>query len=738
MNENFAAVDRQDHLEDETSGFSLDLGELRSMVYRQRYIIGGAVILALALGLLATMLATPRYSSLLTVLIDHRGQQVVEGGDVEERIKGGDIQRYLQGQVELLKSRNMAGRVVDDLGLAANDNFLLAMNVEVTTKAPAGVNLHLARRTQVITALTENVSVNMSFGSNIANISFESPSKTIAVMVTNAYGKNLITGNIQQRFEATSYARDFLKKEILDAKNRLEESEQAALQYAEKSEIIDASDGVSSSPDNATPRSITTANLVQINAEAAHAKTVRIRAEEKWRQASRTSLMRLPEVLSNPAIQNLQAERSRRIAKRQELSDRYKPDHPAYKEVTSQISIINTQINRLAANIRAGIRGEYDIARNQETSLNRNLGEAKSETASEQRKRIQLNLLNREIDTNQILYQALLKRYEQVSTSADIVNNNISIVDKAESTWQIAPRPFVNMALALFSGVTLGFLLAFIRETFDDSLRSLDDVRRKLGLPLLGTTPVFDGSQPIIELLKNRQSAIAEAFASIRSSLDFSTNQGVPGSLLITSSQPSEGKSTSSIAICESFGRAGKKVLLVDADLRLPSLHKHLNLENNDGFVSLLTGHSTLEKQAQRSKSVDFDFLSCGPVPPDPTGIIVADAIQRFINQYESKYDLILIDGPPVMGLADSPQISRAVGGTIMVVEAAKVHGGKTKTALRRLNDANANILGVLLTKFDDKKSGYGDYYAYNYGYGAGKNPKGSWYARLFPGSARH
>ena len=722
MSERHSADDEQAFYQnEEAGGFSFNLSDLRSMLFRQRYIIGACLLGAILLGIIITLLMTPQYEANVTVQIEGRGDKIVEEGNIEDRISGSDVQRYLQSQVELLQSRSMAARVANDLRLTANDNFLIAMNIEPASETMRPENIQRVRRDRVINALTGNVSIKMPFGSSTATIGFSSPDPKLAAKVANAYAENLITGNIERRFEATTYARDFLEKEISESRNRLQDSEQLAIAYAANSKIVDASDGVSTKPDSSAPRSITTANLVQMNSDVATARTNRILAEEKWLQAKRTPLMNIPEVLNNPTIQLLQSERVKKQLANQELLDRYKSDHPVMQEANAQIGAIGSQINRFANDVRNSLRDNYETARRQEASLAKSLEGLKGATLTEQNKRIGLNQLSQEVDTNRALYRSLLERYKQVSTSADIVSNNITIIDRAESADKTSPRPFINLLLATFAGLGLGLLLAFLRETFDDTVRSPDDVKTNFGLPLLGTTPIYDASVSIIDALSNRKSAVAEAYASVRSSLDFSTIDGAPSSILVTSSQPKEGKSSSSIAIAESFGRAGKKTLLVDADLRSPSLHGYLGLINNNGFVATLTGNSTLEREVQKAKGVSFDFLSCGPIPIDPAEIIVTNAITRFLEQFQSQYDVILFDGPPVMGLADSPQIARSVESVIFVVESGKVHGGRTKAALRRLNEADANILGVLLTKFDASKGGYGDYYGYNYSYGPDK-----------------
>lgn len=703
---------------DEPAGFSINFNEIKSMIFRQRYIIIGIIILTLIIGAIITLISPSIYQAETKIQIDPDSNDVVQDElDLRTQLRGADVQRYLNAQLDLIKSRNMARRVAADLRLDANDDFLTKMGAIALDEPTDDRSNQRTKLDQVTNLLVANVDIVLPFGNKVATISFKSRDRNLAVQIVNAYSKNLITANIDQRFQATSYARDFLQKEIGDAKQRLEEAERKAILYARNTQIIDASDGVSTSEESTSPRSITTANLVQMNADLAAARTARILAEEKWQAVRNKSALDIADVQQNATIQQLLGEKAGKEAELRELLNRYKPDHPVALQSRAQISSLDSEVTTIARSIRSAIKSEYDIALRQEQSLNRNLSSMKSATLEEQDKRVELNLLAREVETNRSQYQSLLNRYEEVNTNADVVTNNISIIDEAQAAQKVAPRPFINMLLSLLIGAAAAFFVAFLRETFDDSIRTPDDATRKLGLPLLGTTPIYNDELPIIDTLADRKSAIAEAYASIRSSLEFSTADGAPKSILLASSQPSEGKSTSSVAIAESFARAGKKTLLIDADLRNPSLHRYLSVKNTEGLVGTLTGNADLDKAITQPENMNFDFLSSGPMPPDPTEIIVSSAIARFIKSLEGKYDHIVFDGPPVMGLADSPQMSRAVAGTVLVVEAGRIRGGQTKSAIRRLNDANGNLLGVILSKFDGVSSGYGQYYGYEYSY---------------------
>lgn len=701
-----------------SNDFILNFVRLKAMAYRQRFIIIGIIAAAIIIAALATFLTTPIYQAESRVQIESDSNQILKRGEIASGNSGRQIQAFLNGQVEILQSRKMATRIADKLSLASNEKFFEAMNVEPVIETTAGQNLQAARRAQAIGLLHSNISVNLTIGGNIASIYFNSPDKSTAIRIVNAYSEDLIRANIEKRFEATSYAREFLEEEIKVAKKQLEEAERQALTFARDSQIIDASDGVSTTDGKSSPKSITTANLVQANADLGVARTERVKAQSRWNQAAVTPLFSLPEVLSNSAIQTLQASRAEAEAELNGLSDVYKPQHPAYQKVEGKISLIDNQLRTLASNIRNSIRAEYQTALQQEQSLSQQLTNFKDDTLNEQNKRVELNLLSRDLDTERSQYQSLLERYKEVNSSSEVVTNNISIIDKAEFAYKISPNLLINLLLGGFLGTALASVIALSREILNDVIRAPDDIASKLRMPLLGVTPYTVFNRGLMEEISDRKSPISESYTSIRSSLEFSTSNGAPKTMLVTSSQPSEGKSTTSVALAISFSKAGKKVLLIDSDLRNPSLHKYIMQKNNDGFASVLTKNRKFLDQVQKIQDTNIDFIPAGNAPPNPAEILISHNIEEFLDSVKDHYDHIIMDGPPIMGLADSPQISSVVDGTILIARTGVVRGRQAQNALTRLQAANAKVVGVILCQYDSNTQGYGYDYEYSYEYG--------------------
>ena len=727
---------RQDYVEtpdqflgDDSDG-GIKFAEIFAALYRNRYIMIAAVAIVLLGGLVVTLLTTPIYKASSTVQIDQRSDNILASTSVEPDVPTADTNRFLQTQITVLKSRSLAQRVARSLNLARDDSFIVAMGAKPVDLP--GKALPAAREAQVIGLLTRDLEVDMPGNSRVMTITFASPSRLLAARVANSYADNYIRSNLERRVDSSSYAREFLQRQIAETKERLRASEETLLGYQRSESLIDATatQDSTSSPGSspADGASLSVANMVSLNTASSEATARRIEAEQRWRQAERTPAMALPEVINSTLIQTLLAQKATQLIALEQLRARYRDGHPSVSQAEEQITSINREINNQAANIRKGIESNYLTLRKQEEALAANVGQLRSTALNEQGRRVQYNILKREVDTNRTLYDALLQRYKEVAAAAGIATNNLSIIDLAEVPLSpSSPNLVRNLLIALAAGVGLAAALVFAREQFDDVIRTPDDAQRKLGLPLLGVIPMADKGDPKDEL-SDPQSPMSEAYHSFRTALGFSTPQGAPRSLLFTSSRPGEGKSTSAIAMAQGFGRIGKRVLLIDGDLRKPSLHRQLDLSPRMGLVNLLTAQNSIAEVVQHSALENVDFVATGPLPPNPTELLTSDSLARTLSSALTSYDLVIIDGPPVMGLADAQLLARQVEGVTFVIETGRAHRGQAKAAVRRLLSAQAMIAGIVLTKFDAKRSGYGYGYGYSYGYsyGTDKAKKGA------------
>lgn len=709
---------RTDGTPPEESGRSvIDLRALWSAVYRNRWIVLAVLGACIMLGVLFTFLSTPIYRSTANVQIEQRGAQIVEGGEVEPTEGMQDSQRYLETQVDIIESRSLAREVAESLGLFNND-FLARMNIEEATVPVGSFDLAETRREQVLDALVNNLEVDLPVDSTIVAISFLSSDRVLAAAVANAYADNYISSSLERRFDTTSYARNFLEDQLRQTRQRLEESERELIDYARAAELIDANSG----EENATgPTSLTTASLVQLNRAYSEATARRIDAEQRWREVANTPLLRTSVVLESPAVQELMRQRSELQAEYDRASERYGPTYVTQVELRRQIDTISEQMNTLARDLRDGIRQSYVVAQRQENAIESQLDQLRGVTLAEQDRSVRYNILRRQTDTGRTLYDELLKRYNEVSAAAGVTSNNISIIDRANPAVNpVRPRPLLNLAISIVAGLMLGVGLVYVREHFNDSVRSVEDIRERLGMPALGVIPRLKDEANFADEMRDRKSDMSEAYAALRGTLMLSGPDGAPRNIMFTSSGPGEGKSTSALAISRSFAQLGRNVLLIDADMRRPSQHRNFEVDNDVGLSSLLTSQAELTDAVVATDQTGLSLVPAGPIPVNPVELLASPGFAMLIDKCKSVYDMVIVDGPPVLGLADAPTLTSKIENTIFVIESNRIHTRQAREALTRLRAGETNILGVLLTKFDARQIGYyAADYGYHYSYGA-------------------
>lgn len=703
---------------------AFNVAEYWRLAVKYRLLIIGTLVGALVVGAALTMLMTPIYTASTTLQIDREAARVLNVDDVEPRESMVQGEEFFQTQYGLLRSISLSERVADSLGLASSDAFLEQMNAVPPRNDSGSASERASRRRQaVIKTLQDNLGVAPVRGSRLVAISFKSPDPQLAARIVNAYAENFIQSNLDRKYESSSYARQFLETLIAQTKTRLEDSERQLVAYASNQQIINLREGDSV---DGEPQSLAAANLSALNQSLTEARGERIAAEEKWRQAARTPVLGLPEVLANPTVQRLTEERAKMDAEYQQKLQLFQPDYPEMVQARSRLERLDQQLASVAGSIRGSLRNEYTVAANRERSLQAQVEGLKGEVLDLRDRSIQYNILQRELDTSRTLYDGLLQRYKEVGVTGGVSTNNISIIDQANPPQRPSePRLIINLAIAALLGLGLGIAAAFLLEALDETLASPDDIESKLGLSLLGMTPLLDRGQTPMDALADVRSNFSEAYYSIRTALQFSTPDGVPTSLLITSSRPSEGKSTTAYATALNLARVGKKVLLADGDLRNPSMHRIVGVENDAGMSNLLSGAGDLNSLVKATGQANLDFIPCGPLPPNPAELWGGDRFRRILEEAAQVYDHVIIDGPPVLGFADAPLLASSVVGTVFVLEARGTRRAQARGALRRLSIGHARILGAILTKFDTKKIQYGGYdYAYDYSYGPSRDSK--------------
>jgi len=693
----------------------IDMSAVRGIIFRQRWLIGGVIAAALIVGLIITLLVTPMYEARTKVSVEPFSGYILEGQDLNNDVSPNQIYDYLSTQVEIIKSRSMAEVVAKDLKLADRTDLL---GKDVEESRPPNMTDEQWRETKTglaINTLVGSVTAQVPTENYVLQIGFRSSDPVLAAELANGYADAFISWGSRNTVADNQYALDYLRQQIEATRTRLGEAEVASNDYARNSGIIvqaapgEAEDGGSS---NMTLRG---ANLANMNQRVTDARAARIAAEQRWRSIEKLPAAQLPEVQNNPVLLGLVSDRTAKLAQLADLRQRYNDDFPQVKNLQAQIAILNEQINRSSADIKATVRNEYIVARNRETALEADLNSLTSDTLEEQDQKVQLSVLDREAQALRDQLKTLLDRYNQINSAANVQRGEVTKLDAATVPGSpYSPNFLKNMGLALVFGIALAGVLAVLRETLDDRVRSLDDIEDRIGLTLLGYTPHIV-ERDIEAEGTNRFSMLMEAYSSIRAAIDFSLPRS-SNVLQLTSAQASEGKTTTAVILAKLFANLGRKTLLIDADLRRPSVARLIDIEQPKvGLVEVLLGHVDLDAALVKGIHDNLDILPIGEIPPNPTEIMASSYMREFLERERQNYDLILIDCSPVLGLADAPMLSRMVDGTIFVLEANRLPFGQVRAAVKRLKFAGANMLGVVLTKYRALEAG--ESYSYQYEY---------------------
>lgn len=695
------------------TGFQINTDWLRGALFRQRWLIAASILAALLVGLIVTLLATPIYQASATVRLSPWGQFIVEGQDVNTPIgSSNEIDLFMETQGTVIESRNLAEVVAEDLSPGTR-NALLGDKVEERRPPERSDEEWEDDKKRMATgALQAGVSADVPINSQIITINFRSEDPVLAAEIVNAYAAAYQQSDTRRNVESNAYAREYLLEQIGEIRAQLDTAERAANDYARNVGIVTPT---TTGADGETGQTITGANLSSINQTVAAARANRIAAEQKWRSVANTPAAQLPEVLNNPAITTLVTQRAALQGELTNLRQRYNEQFPEIVDVKARIDLIDRQIEQTGQNIKATIRSEYIIAQNQENALAGELSNVTQDALVEQDEKIEYTGLERTAEALRGQLSQLLDRYNSISTAANVQSGAITVLDNAVVPRSpVSPDIVSNMILALVLGIALAGGLALVREIFVDQFRRAEDIDERLGLPVLGLTPHVK-SEDIDQQEANQFSSLMEAYASIRSTIDFAVPRD--GAVIqLTSSQASEGKSTTALILAELFARLGRKTLLIDADLRKPSIVKLLDAERPEsGIAEVLLGHTTFDDAVIKGVHENLDILSVAGIPPNPVELVSSRRFRDFILKQREDYSLVLIDSSPVLGLADAPQIAQIVDGTIFVIEANRTSFSQAKTAIKRLKAVGANVIGGILTKYRALEAGSD--YAYQYEY---------------------
>jgi capsular exopolysaccharide synthesis family protein len=721
---------------------SLTLTDIGRIILKHKWTLLLVIALACAVSAIRTFLSTPIYRSTVILQIERATPRVVRfENDPEQERLGSDDAISMRTQQELLKSRSLAERVIDELRLDnSTPSGQAALSLEAARQLgeneegapaeqdrgdyldrllagykkmtkPSVKSVDVLGREAVVKKFLDSVTVEPVRSSRLVKLHVDNTNPELAARIANSTVQAYIAMGMERRLESSSYAKSFLEDQIKQMKAKLEESERRLNSYAQANQILTLDDKTSA-----------------INQTYTDYATALAKAEQdriKW-EAVAAEMKRNPEasaaVMESKSIQAFKEQKAKLQIEYQENLRVYKPEFPKMMQIKAQLAEVDAQIKGEIAAVASTLQAQYDAALRQEALIRDKVAQTRKQVLTTQDHSIDLNLLKREVDTNRQLYDSLLQRFKELGISGNIISNNVSVVDAAEpSLFPFKPNLLANLLVGLVVGMLLGAAIVVALEVMDDSIKYPDEVERLLGLPLMGIIPKLNrkrsSSKPVaLEVHEDPRSAIAEAYRSVRTALQFSTPEGAPKRLVITSTTRNEGKSTTSLALAINFAQMGQRVLLIDGDMRNPTIHKLLGISNDFGLSNLLSSDNRGDKMITPTAIPNLSVLTAGPIPPNPVDLLTGPKLLLLLNITAALgIDYVIVDAPPMLGLADAVVLGNQLQNVLFVVQASSTRKAHIKTALRRLRQGGLVPRGVVLTQAHNHAmpQDYESYYGY-------------------------
>jgi capsular exopolysaccharide synthesis family protein len=684
------------------------------ILFKHKWLLLASIVLCIAAALVHGLTSTPVYRASAMIQIDRPPARIVDFNRNVDNQQDDD-QLVLSTQYELLRSRALGERVVDELGL---DPIRSKARVAGVVQGKSAVDeRELQARDSIVNGFLAAIGVDPVRGSRLVRISVSHVNPNLAAKYANTIAQVFINMSMERRMQSSVYAKSFLEDQIRVTKARLEDSERALNAYAKDNAIMTL-DNKSTEVNQA---------YSEYSAALSKVEQERLRAEATYKAA-----LANPEsatlVIESKAVQTYKDQKAKLEAEYVTNLAVFKPEFPKMVQLKTQINEIDNRIKAEVSIALASLKAQYDAAKQQEDSFRSRLKSSRADVLQTQDKSVDLNLLRRELDTNRQIYDSLLQRLKEVDVTSGMVSNNILVVDEAiVPLFPVSPNLYNNAAAGLIAGLMLGVALVLIKEHLDDSIKVADDVEGRLGIPLLGIIPRMPKKQTqgfmlAMQTVHEPRSSFAEAYRSMRTALQFSTASGAPRRIMVTSSIQSEGKSTTALSLAINYAQMGQRVLIVDADMRNPSLHRSLGRINDAGLSSYLAGDGRTDALIQKTDIPNLSVLTAGPHPPSPADLLMGPRLLELLDRVEAMgVDKIVIDAPPILGIADSIVLGNQIHNILFAIRAGETRLSNIRDALRRLRIGGLYPLGVVLTGAGPEASQYYGYYYYGYGgvYGA-------------------
>lgn len=717
------------------AGLRADVREILRIINRRKWLILMVVVAVagIAFGVLSQL--TPRYTATALVMLDTRKTKVT---DVEAVVSGlaTDV-AALQSEVELLRSRSMLGRVVDKLNLVQDPEFNGRLRTSVlrdlrtrlgidalfgrsAPTGPDGVSAEELERSAVVDALLGATTVVPRGRSLVIAISAESADRVKAARIANTLSDFYIVDQLETKFEATRRASMWLEEKLGDLRGQVQAAERAVAQYRERNRLTETRDS-----------NVVVQQLAELNSQLTLARAQTAEKAARLRQledmvASKTSTDSVAEVLQNPLIQRLREQEAELARREADLSARYGANHPRMINIKAEAADLQGKIAGEIRKITAALGNEVRVARVREQTLQSQLTTLERQAGELGRAGVELRQLEREAQSSRTLYENFLNRFKETSQQEDIQQPDARIVSPAVvPTAKSYPRSTLILVLAFVAGAILAAGLVVMLERMDAGFRSVGQIEEKTGHATLGAVPFIGGalrgakSSPHNYIVSKPASSFGEALRSVHTALLLNTVDQPAKVVMTTSSVPGEGKSTFCLSLARLLAMGGqrRRIVLVDLDLRRPTLEKSLGIKAKAYVDEYILGTKPLEDVVGVDEKTGLHYVCARSKTTTPVEVLESEKMRQFVEALARNYDVVLLDTPPVLAVADARVVSTIADYVVFLVRWEKTPREIVLHALKLISEGGKRI-GVALNQVNVRKQGYYGYGDYGYYYG--------------------
>jgi capsular exopolysaccharide synthesis family protein len=708
------------------SADDIDLRTYWRILARRRWTVLGVFAATVLAAVVVTVRQTPIYAASTSIIIDLSAPKVLNNKDVQEVVETGNTgywssKEYYETQYKVITSRAVAQRVIESLQLARDLRFLGLDEVKDEARLKKKLE-----KIDPVKVLQDRLAVLPVKDSRVVRIEVEDRDRMWAATLTNAVADAYVAESLSVRATTTRSASEWLEQQLADLETKLAKSADALFKFKQAHDIV-----ATSWEDR---QGMVSQRLVAVNDALTKARVQRAALEARSEQIESLGdaiAKGTPEaeaftvVGQSRTVQELKIRYFDAMLECANLRTQYLKDHPKIEACDTRIATARSGLVGEVRTILEGARREYREAVETERKLQRLLNETKTEAFGLNQHEKEYLELKRTHDNNQRLYELVLQRLKETSVTGMLQMSNVRVLDRAEPPEKpVSPKPLRNIALAILLGLGAGVGLVFLLEMLDATITSREQIEERLGVPFLGIIPKIQpdaGTPAELMVIAAPTSSAAECLRSIRTNLLFMSPDKPLKTILVTSSGPGEGKTTTTVALAATMANGGNRVLLVDADMRRPRVRGIFGVKGNAGLSTLIVGETTLSQAVVKTSIENLDVLPSGSIPPNPAELLHTPAFAKLLAEMAGRYDRVIFDSPPAGVVADAVVMSTQVDGTVMVLRAGRTYRDAAERTLRSLTDVNARVFGALLNELDLEDQRYEQYY---YQYRSGYQPQ--------------